>query len=82
VPLELQDIEQVARSIAALGLLQPIMVVKNPQGDGYDLLAGHLRLAACKKLGWKTVPAVVLDSTRGPANHPAPAAPAAPAAKG
>jgi small-conductance mechanosensitive channel len=77
VALELQDVEQVARSVAALGLLQPIMVVKQPQGDAYDLLAGHLRLAACRKLGWKTIPAVVLDSTRGPAAPP----PAAPVAK-
>ncbi|MFH0983710.1 MAG: ParB N-terminal domain-containing protein, partial [Planctomycetota bacterium] len=75
--VELQDVEQVARSIAAHGLLQPIMVVRTPQGDGYDLLAGHLRLAACKKLGWKTIPAVVMDSTRGPADRAAPAAPAA-----
>ncbi|HTL52631.1 MAG TPA: ParB N-terminal domain-containing protein, partial [Planctomycetota bacterium] len=65
--LELQDVEQVARSIAANGLLQPIMVVKKPGGDAYDLLAGHLRLAACRKLGWKTIPAVVMDSTHGPA---------------
>jgi small-conductance mechanosensitive channel len=63
-PLELQDVEQVARSVAALGLLQPVVVVKAPGGEGYDLLAGHLRLAACRKLGWKAVPAVVLDSHR------------------
>ena len=63
-PLELQDIEQVARSIEALGLLQPVVVVKTPDGSGYELMAGHLRLAACRKLGWKAVPAVVLDSHR------------------
>ncbi len=63
LPLELQDIEQVARSIAAMGLLQPIVVAKDPQGPGYELLAGHLRLAACKKLGWKTVPAVVMTQS-------------------
>jgi small-conductance mechanosensitive channel len=64
VPLELQDIEQVAHSIEALGLLQPVMVVKSPEGNCYDLMAGHLRLAACKKLGWKAIPAVVIDSHR------------------
>ena len=80
VPLELQDVEQVARSVAAHGLLQPIMVVKAPTGENYDLLAGHLRLAACKKLGWKAIAAVVLDSTRGPA-VPAPVPVAPPAAK-
>jgi len=77
VAIELQDVEQVARSIAAHGLLQPIMVVKAPSGDNFDLLAGHLRLAACKKLGWKAIPAVVLDSTRAPAAPPPAGAPAA-----
>jgi small-conductance mechanosensitive channel len=77
VPVELQDVEQVARSIAAHGLLQPVMVVKAPAGENFDLLAGHLRLAACKKLGWKAIPAVVLDSTRGPAAPPPAGAPAA-----
>ncbi|MGQ9631362.1 MAG: ParB N-terminal domain-containing protein [bacterium] len=55
------DIEQLAQSISTQGLLQPIVVVKNPQGGLYDILAGHLRFEACKRLGWKTIPAVVLD---------------------
>ncbi|MGH7145485.1 MAG: ParB N-terminal domain-containing protein [Planctomycetota bacterium] len=70
VTVELPDVEQVAESIAAHGLLQPIMVVKKPGGDIYDVLAGHLRVAACRKLGWKTIPAVVLDSTHGPTPAP------------
>ena len=61
-PLELQDIEQLARSIAEQGLLQPIVVARQPgAAEGYDVLAGHLRLAACKKLGWKTIAAIVRD---------------------
>lgn len=65
-PPEIQDVEQVARSISALGLLQPVVVVRRPgTPDEYELLAGHLRLAASKKLGWKTIPAIVLDSHSG-----------------
>ena len=60
------ELDDLVGSIRENGLLQPIMVVKKPGGDTYDLLAGHLRLAACKKLGWKTIPAVVMDSTREP----------------
>jgi len=71
VQLELQDVEQVARSIAGQGLLQPIVVAEDPHGQGYDLLAGDLRLAACKKLGWKTIPAVVMSpSARAEAVRP------------
>ncbi len=75
--LELQDVEQVARSIAAQGLLQPVMVARAPDGERYDLLAGQLRLAACKKLGWKAVPAVVLDGSRKSPAAPPKGAPAA-----
>jgi small-conductance mechanosensitive channel len=61
-PLELQDIAQLAGSITEQGLLQPIVVVRQPgSAEGYDVLAGHLRLAACKKLGWKTIAAIVRD---------------------
>ena len=43
--------EELARSIRASGLLQPIMV--KPTGDGYELIFGLHRLEACKRLGWK-----------------------------
>jgi small-conductance mechanosensitive channel len=54
-----KDIEQLAASIQSQGLLQPIVVVPRPTGDGYDVVAGHLRLAACRKLNWTTIPALV-----------------------
>ncbi len=62
----LQDVERLAKSIAAQGLLQPILVVRRPQGGLYDIVAGHLRFEACKRLGWKTIPAVVQEA------HPTP----------
>lgn len=59
--LDPQDVEQVAQSILAQGLLQPIIVTKAPQGGRYDIQAGHLRLEACKRLGWKTIPALIQE---------------------
>ena len=61
-PAEPEDIRQLAQSIAAHGLLQPIVVVMNPRDGMYDIVAGHLRFDACKHLGWKTVPAVVREA--------------------
>lgn len=58
-PSASEDIIQLAQSIGTHGLLQPIVVLKNPKNDTYDVVAGHLRFEACKYLGWKTVPAVV-----------------------
>jgi len=54
-----RDIEQLAASIQAQGLLQPIVVVPRPDGTGFDIVAGHLRLAACRKLNWSTIPSLV-----------------------
>jgi len=60
------DVQQIAQSIAAQGLLQPIVLTKAPHGDGYDILAGHLRFEACKQLGWKTIPAVIMSAAESP----------------
>lgn len=64
--LDPRDVEQLSRSIAVSGLLQPIMVQALPDEDGFEILAGHLRLAACKSLGWKTVPAIVRGTSSSP----------------
>jgi hypothetical protein len=52
----LGDIDPLAASIKELGLLHPIVV--RPDGR---LIAGERRLAACKRLGWKTVPVTYVD---------------------
>jgi len=57
-----QDVDVLAKSVAAQGLLQPIVVARRPQGGLYDILAGHLRFEACKRLGWKTIPAVIQEA--------------------
>jgi small-conductance mechanosensitive channel len=60
-PADPHDVEQLAQSIAAQGLLQPIMVIRNPQTGRYQVMAGQLRYEACKSLGWRTVPAVLME---------------------
>ena len=54
-----RDVEQLARSIAVNGLLQPIIVMRASGQDGYEILSGHLRFEACKSLGWRSIPAIV-----------------------
>lgn len=55
--LQLQD------SIATQGLLNPITVeqVKNDDTYEYLLLAGERRFTACKDLGWKNIPAHIIE---------------------
>ena len=57
---DLGDLEALARSIADLGLLHPIVV--NQRGE---LLAGQRRLEACRLLGWTEVPVNIMETTSG-----------------
>ncbi len=50
---ELGDIEGLAHSIKNQGLLQPVIVRQT--GSGFELVAGHRRLEACKLLRWKRI---------------------------
>ncbi len=50
---------ELRNSIAASGLLQPVVV--RALDAGFELVAGERRWRAVKDLGWKTIPAVVRD---------------------
>jgi ParB family chromosome partitioning protein len=52
-----EELAALASSIAAHGVLQPIVVVET--GDGYTLIAGERRLRAAKQLDHDVIPAVV-----------------------
>ncbi len=58
--MDTYDVEQLARSIEMLGLLRPIVLKENPDFGKYEILSGKLRFQACRKLGWKAIPALVL----------------------
>jgi ParB family chromosome partitioning protein len=53
------DIAGLAASLKEVGLLQPVAVAEE-RGE-YVLVAGHRRLLAARKAGWKTVPVHVVD---------------------
>ena len=55
----LYDIDELALSIKANGLIQPLVVQKIPGRDGYQVVAGHRRRAAAIRLGWAKVPCIV-----------------------
>lgn len=50
--------DTLARNIREQGLLQPLIVERNSNGR-YRIVVGHKRFLTCKRLGWKTVPAIV-----------------------
>jgi ParB family chromosome partitioning protein len=61
----LKGIDELKESIRRLGLLQPIIVIK--QDDRYELIVGQRRFEAVRELGWPKIPALVvgkMDTTR------------------
>jgi ParB family chromosome partitioning protein len=50
-------LEELRASIAAFGVLVPIIV--RPRGEGYELIAGERRLRAARAAGLETIPALV-----------------------
>ena len=54
---ERKQLDELAKSIAVHGLLQPIVVAEN--GDGYRLIAGERRYRAAELAGLEQVPVVV-----------------------
>jgi hypothetical protein len=58
-----QAVTELAAGIAVQGLLQPILLTRNPADGQYEIIAGHARFEACKALGWRTIPAIVRDAT-------------------
>lgn len=53
------DLDELAASMAAHGLVQPITV--RPMGDRFEIVAGERRSRAARQLGWTTIDAIVRD---------------------
>ncbi|HHS96479.1 MAG TPA: ParB/RepB/Spo0J family partition protein [Chloroflexi bacterium] len=55
-----QDLVELAASIEAHGVIQPLIVAR--EGDGYRLIAGERRWRAARMAGLPTVPVIVRDA--------------------
>ena len=65
-PFKVKDDEDMAaliESIRQYGVLNPIIVRKRPTGGGYEIVSGHRRYEACKKLNKFDIPVIVRDLT-------------------
>ncbi|MDU8912505.1 DNA modification methylase [Aestuariicoccus sp. MJ-SS9] len=53
--------EAVVQSIARFGFRIPILVRTTPSGDRYEVVDGHMRLAAARRLDADKVPCILVD---------------------
>ncbi len=56
-----EEMEQLKKSIHESGVLVPALA--RPAEDGYELISGHRRMAACAALGLETMPVIVRNLT-------------------
>ncbi len=57
-----EDMAKIVESIGKVGTITPVIARPLPDG-GYELISGHRRLEACRKLGLKTIPVIVRNMT-------------------
>lgn len=62
---ELGDVAELAASIRAVGLLQPLVVTPRARGGGFVVIDGHRRLAAAKQAGAKALPCMAAKASDG-----------------
>lgn len=65
-PLVTEDVDKLAASIKEVGLIQPItvkrsVVIHGIAQPGWQIVAGHHRVAACRSLGLTEIDALVID---------------------
>lgn len=66
-PLQTADVDKLAASIREIGLIQPVTVRAaiingNVAKDGFQIVAGHHRVAAARALGWTEIDAIVVQA--------------------
>ena len=59
--MEDEEMERLKESIRVSGVLIPALA--RPTEDGYELISGHRRLAACRALDMGTIPVIVRNLT-------------------
>lgn len=59
---ENKGIAELAESISRIGLINPLVVAPGYDGNGYRLIAGHRRFAACRRAGLKEVQVRIIES--------------------
>ena len=59
------DMESLEESISEQGIAMPLLVrpLENTEGE-YEIISGHRRLFAARRLGLKEVPVIVYDISR------------------
>ena len=65
-PFQVKDDESMAQLVSSIemnGVLNPV-ILRKKEGDRYEIIAGHRRKYACRKLDIKLIPSIVRELSR------------------
>ena len=66
-PINDSKVDQIADSIENVGVIEPIIVVKN--GERYNILSGRHRFRACQKIGKSEIPCYIKETDETTARY-------------
>lgn len=58
-----EELIELTASVKEHGIIQPVIVTYDQQGDSYTLIAGERRLLAARQAGLETIPAIVREAS-------------------
>lgn len=58
-----EELVELTASVKEHGIIQPVIVTYDQQGDSYTLIAGERRLLAARQAGLETIPAIVREAS-------------------
>ncbi len=56
-----EKMQEMVESVTEYGVISPIVVRPNPNGEGYEIISGHNRVEACRRANINQVPAIIRD---------------------
>ena len=56
-----EKMREMVESVMEFGVISPIIVRPNPNGEGYEIISGHNRVEACRRANINQIPAIIRE---------------------
>lgn len=56
-----EKMREMVESVTEFGVISPIIVRPNPNGEGYEIVSGHNRVEACRRANINQIPAIIRE---------------------
>ena len=56
-----EKMREMVESVTEFGVISPIIVRPNPNGEGYEIVSGHNRVEACRRANINKIPAIIRE---------------------